>query len=474
MADAPAPANNEFDVVVIGSGPGGYVAAIRAAQLGLKAACIERAELGGICLNWGCIPTKALLHTAKLWQELSHGDTYGFVADGLRTDWEKVIGRSRSVAKRLSRGVGSLFKKYGVTPIEGEARIDRPGVVVVGDRQIKAKHIIVATGGRPRPLPTLPFDGDKVWNYRHAMTTSARPKSLLVVGGGAIGCEFAYFYNAFGCKVTIVEVLPRLLPIEDEEVSLTLQRSLERQGIVVKTGTRAVDLAVTATGVSGQLLKEGAEPVTIEADAVLVAIGVMGNVEGLGLEQCGVVLDKGQIRIDGDCRTTCPGIYAIGDVAGAPWLAHKASAEGVHCVERIAGHPHAAFDPTNIPGCTYTEPQVASVGLTEQALKAKGIAYKVGKFPFVASGKALALEEKDGFVKTLFHADTGQVLGVHIIGAAATELIAEATLARTAELTEHEILGTIHAHPTLAEAFHEAVGQAYGESVNFGPARETV
>jgi len=472
MADS----DNSFDVVVIGGGPGGYVAAIRAAQLGLKAACVERAELGGICLNWGCIPTKALLHSAKLWQGLEHGDTYGFVIEGKRTDWGKLIGRSRNVAKRLSRGVTSLFKKYGVTSIAGEARLDRPGRVLVrpvegatGDeRALEAKHIIVATGARPRPLPALPFDGERVWSYRHAMTTAARPASLLVIGGGAIGCEFAYFYNAFGTKVTLVEMQPRLLPIEDEEISATLGRSFEKQGIVVRAQTKVSALAlVEGGGVRATLSADGKADETIDADAVLVAIGVLGNVEGLGLEESGVVVERGQIKVDRDGRTSTAGIYAIGDVAGAPWLAHKASTEGVHCVERIAGHRGKPWDVLNVPGCTYTEPQVASVGLTEQAVKAQGIPYKVGKFPFIASGKALAIEEKDGFVKTLFHAETGAVLGVHIIGPSATELIAEATLARTAELTEHELLGTIHAHPTLAEALHEAVGQAFGESVNF-------
>jgi len=463
MADA----TESYDVVVIGSGPGGYTAAIRAAQLKLHTACIERAELGGICLNWGCIPTKALLHTAKLWQEIGHGDQYGFIVEAPKVDWTKVIGRSRNVAKRLSRGIGSLFKKYGVTPIEGEARLERPGVLMIGERRIEAKHIILATGARPRPMPGLPFDGDKVWHYRHALTSTAVPQRMLIVGAGAIGCEFAYFYNAFGSKVTLVEVAPKILPIEDDEVSATLERSLTKQGIEIRTSTRAMDLRVDGDVVRASLVREGQDPLAFEADVVLIAIGVMGNTDGLGLSENGIVLDKGQVKIDRDCQTSIAGIYAIGDCAGAPWLAHKASAEGVHAAELIAGHKKKPFDPTNIPSCTYTEPQVASVGLTEQALKAAGTEYKVGKFPFLASGKALALEEKDGFVKTLFDAKTGAVLGVHIIGASATELIAEMTLARTNELTEAEILGTIHAHPTLAEALHESVGAAFGEGINF-------
>ena len=474
MTDAQA-----FDVVVIGSGPGGYVAAIRAAQLGLTSACIEKAELGGICLNWGCIPTKALLHTAKLRDEMAHADTHGLTIGAVEVNWEKVIARSRAVSKRLSRGVGGLFKKYGVTSIEGEARIDRsgrsgqpgrPGVVMVGDRRIEAKHIIVATGASARPFPGLPFDGVRVWNARHAMTTTAVPKRLLILGAGAIGCEFAYFYHAFGCEVTLVEMLPRVLSIEDDEVSATLAKSFERRGINVRTGTKAESVKVTADGVEATLVPTSSGPEAtrevVTADAVLVAIGVVGNSGGLGLEAAGVAIERGWVKVDRDLQTTCPGIYAIGDVAGPPWLAHKASAEGVHCVERIAGHPGKPIDTLNIPGCTYCEPQVASVGLTERAIKEQGLPYKVGKFPFTAAGKALAIDEKEGFVKTLFHAETGAVLGVHIIGAGATELIAEATLARSAELTEREILGTIHAHPTLAEAFHEAVGQAFGESVN--------
>ncbi len=461
--------DNTFDVVVIGSGPGGYVAAIRASQLGLKTACVERAELGGVCLNWGCIPTKALLHNAKLYSELSHGKTWGFSIDGeITVDWPKVIKRSRQVSKRLNRGVAGLFKKYGVTAIEGEATIERPGRVAVGDRMLEAKHIIVATGARPRALPGLAFDGETVMSSKEAMVVDPMPERLLVIGAGAIGCEFAYFFNAFGSKVTLVEMAPGLLPVEDDEVSDALQRSFAKQGITIHTETIAKDVTVSKDGVRATLAPTGdGESTPIEADRVLVAIGVVGNVEGLGLEACGVTLERGCIVIDDEMRTSCPGIYAIGDVTGPPALAHKASAEAIHCVERIAGHVGKPVDYGNIPGCTYCEPQVASVGLTEQACKAQGLPTKIGKFPYAASGKALAIEEKEGFVKMIFHAETGELLGSHIIGYNATELIAEPTLARSLEATEAEILGTIHAHPTLAEALHEAVAAAYGEGVNY-------
>lgn len=461
----------DFDVVVIGSGPGGYVAAIRAAQLGLKTACVERAELGGICLNWGCIPTKALLHSAHLRQEIAHAEVHGFAIGEVTVAWEKLIARSRGVAKRLSRGVGGLFKKYGVVSVTGEARLERPGVVVVGEQTLHAKHIIVATGARPRPLPGLPFDGQVVWSSKEAMISTDAPESLLIVGAGAIGCEFAYFYNAFGTKVTLVEMADRLLPIEDEECSAALRKSFEKQGIAVHTGAVAQDVKVVDGHVEARLVKgEASEAITV--DRILVAIGVLGNTEGLNLAECGVALEKGHIEIDAHGATTCPGIWAIGDVAGPPWLAHKASAEGVHTAEAIA-EVIAGKKPSgrgvrldNIPGCTYCEPQVASVGLTERAIKAQGIPYKVGKFPYVGNGKALALEDKEGFAKVLFHAETGALLGAHLFGTAATELIAESVLVRQSELTEADILASVHAHPTLSEAFAEAVGLAYGHSVN--------
>ncbi len=432
--------------------------------------CVERAELGGVCLNWGCIPTKALLHSAKLRQEIAHGADHGFDIGEVSVRWEKLIERSRGVAKRLNRGVAGLFKKYGVTHIAGEGRLERPGVVKVGDADYRAKHIIVATGARPRPFPGLAFDGESVWHSTHALTSSAAPARLLVLGGGAIGCEFAYFYNAFGSQVTLVEMAPRLLPVEDAEVSAALGKSFDKQGISVQTGKKVTRVEKTERGVTAWVVDaagEGGEEVALEADVVLVAIGVVGNTEGLGLEACGVELERGWIVVDPDLKTTCPGIFAVGDVAGPPWLAHKASAEAIHCVERIAGKASRPIDPSLIPGCTYCEPQVASVGLTEAACEAKGFPTRIGRFPMSASGKALALGEKEGFVKVIHHAETGELLGVHMIGAQVTELIAVGGLARSAELTEAELLGTIFAHPTLSEALHEAVGGAYGHSVNF-------
>jgi len=456
-----------FDVVVIGSGPGGYVAAIRAAQLGLKTACIERAELGGVCLNWGCIPTKALLHSAHLRQEIAHADSHGFELGPVTVAWEKLIARSRGVAKRLSRGVGGLFKKYGVTPIVGDAKLDRPGVVLVNDQKITARHIIVATGARSRPMPGLPFDGETVWSSREAMVSTSAPESLLIVGAGAIGVEFAYFYNAFGTKVTLVEMADRLLPLEDDDCCEALRKSYEKQGISVKTATTAKDMKVEGGRVHARLCPtSGGDGEAQTFDKVLVAIGILGNTNDLGLEQCGVELERGFIKVDRDGQTTCPGIWAIGDVSGRQALAHKASAEAIHVAERIAGKPHLPVDLDNIPGCTYCEPQVASVGKTERALKAANIPYKVGKFPYVGNGKALALDDKEGFAKVLFHADTGALLGAHLFGSAATELISESVLVRAAELTEHEIMHAVHPHPTLSEAFREAVGMAFGECVN--------
>ncbi|PKN57643.1 MAG: dihydrolipoyl dehydrogenase [Deltaproteobacteria bacterium HGW-Deltaproteobacteria-14] len=463
-------ADSSFDVVVIGSGPGGYVAAIRAAQLGLTAACIERAELGGICLNWGCIPTKALLHSAKLYEEMNNSKAFGFtVAGEITVDWSQVIKRSRQVAKRMNRGIVALFKKYGVTHVEGEASIERPGVVAVGERRIAAKHIIVATGAHPRSLPGVAIDGERVMSYKQALVIDPMPKRVLVVGAGAIGVEFAYFFDAFGSDVTLVEALDHVLPVEDTEVSEALERAFKKKGMKIHTATFAKDITpIDGGGVRVTLApRAGGEGESIEVDRVLMAVGVTGNVGGLGLEACGVEVERGQIKVDRDLATTCPGIYALGDVAGGPWLAHKASAEAIHCVERIAGHAGKPVDYANIPGCTYCEPQVASVGLTERACAERGLAVKIGKFPFSASGKAVALDEKEGFVKLIFDAGTGEILGAHLIGPSATELIAEVTLARSLEATEAEILGTIHAHPTLAEAIHEAVGQAFGEGVNY-------
>lgn len=481
-ASTPSVAPHEgdrFDVVVVGGGPGGYVAGIRAAQLGLRTAVVEEAELGGVCLNWGCIPSKALLHSAKLYADMRRAKTFGFRVEGLEVDWPKVIRRSRQVARRLNKGVGSLFKKYGVTSIAGRARLDRPGRVLVTplpsadasqpQRALEAAHIIVATGARPRPLPGLPFDGERVLSYRQAMVLDARPDRLLVVGGGAIGCEFAYFFRAMGTEVTLVEAAERLLPVEDAEASATLERAFKRQKIAVRTGTLARDFEVGEEGVRATLApRDGAgEGERVEVDRVLVAIGVEARVEDLGLDGCGVEIEGGFIRVDEDLRTTTPGVYAVGDVAGPPALAHKASAEGVHCAERIAGRAGRPVDYDNIPSATYCEPQVARVGLTEAQCAARGLPTRVGRFPFTASGKALALDEKDGFAKMIYHAETGALLGAHVVGHNAPELIAEAGLARAAELTEAEVLGTIHAHPTLSEVLFEATAQAFDEGVNF-------
>ncbi|MGM0575920.1 MAG: dihydrolipoyl dehydrogenase [Myxococcota bacterium] len=458
-----------FDVAVIGGGPGGYVAAIRASQLGLDACCIERDRLGGICLNWGCIPSKALLYTAELFQKLSDGEKWGFEVEGLKADWPKVIQRSRKVADRLNKGVAGLLKKYGVTHISGEATIERPGRVAVGDEIIEAKHVIVATGARARALPGLDFDGDRIMTYREAMVLDAQPDKVLVVGGGAIGCEFAYFFNGMGTEVTLVEVEDRILPVEEPEVSDVVAKSFGKQGIDVRPGTMAADVEKTKGGVKARLKPASGddEGEVVEFDRVLVAVGVVGNTEGLGLEQAGVEFERGTIEVDADLKTTTPGIYAIGDVAGPPWLAHKASAEGVHCVERIAGHPGKPVDYGNIPACTYCQPQVASVGLTEEAAREAGHDLKVGTFPFMASGKALAVGASEGFAKVIFDAGTGELLGCHMVGHGVTDLVSEAVLARSGELTEAELLAAVHPHPTLSEAIHEAVGQAYGESVNF-------
>ncbi len=459
-----------FDVAVIGGGPGGYTAAIRAAQLGLSAVCIERENLGGICLNWGCIPSKALLSSAALYQQMQGAARWGLSADNVGVDWPKVIKRSRQVAGRLEKGVASLFKKYGVTHVVGTARLERPGVVQVGDDGfIDAEHIIVATGARPRPLPGAAFDGERIVSSREAMILPEQPKRMLIIGAGAIGCEFAYFFNALGTSVTLVEMADRIVPAEDAEISEALEKSFRRQGIVVRTGSVADEIAVHDGVVRAQVAAQTGEtePATVEAEHVLVAIGVMGNVEELGLAECGVEVEGGRIKVDRDMRTTTPGIYAIGDVAGPPWLAHKASWEGIHCAERIAGRAGKPVAYDNIPGCTYCEPQIASVGMTEAQARESGRELKIGRLPFAALGKALAIGHTEGFTKVIFDAKTGELLGCHLLGHGVTDLIAEATLARSLEATEAEILATSHPHPTLSEAIHEAVGQAFGEGVNF-------
>src|SRR3954470_5205131 len=471
-------ADTSFDVIIIGSGPGGYVTAIRAAQLGLKTAIIEKSHLGGICLNWGCIPTKALLRSAEIYHYMQHAKDYGLSAEKISYDPKAVVQRSRGVAKRLADGVGFLMKKNKVQVIWGQATLDAPGKVTVkksaveapkgalGEGSYQAKHIIVATGARPRVLPGLEPDKKLVWTYFEAMVPDKMPKSLLVVGSGAIGVEFASFYRTLGAEVTIVEVLPQILPVEDAEIATFARKQFEKQGIKIMTNTKVTKLdkkadSVTATIEDG---KGGIQSLTV--DRVISAIGVTGNIENLGLEKLGVKTDRGTIAIDGMCRTNVPGIYAIGDVAGPPMLAHKAEHEGVICVEAIKGlHPHA-MDKMLIPGCTYCNPQIASVGLTEAAAKAKGIEIRVGRFPFVGNGKAIALGEDQGLAKVIFNKKTGQLLGAHMVGTEVTELIQGYVVAMNLETTEEELMHTIFPHPTLSEMMKEAVLDAYGRVLN--------
>jgi dihydrolipoamide dehydrogenase len=461
-----------FDVVVIGGGPGGYVAAIRAAQLGFKTACIEARYLGGICLNWGCIPTKSLLRNAEIWETMQHADEYGLKFDNLSFDFTKIIARSRGIADRMSKGVAFLFKKYNVTHIAAFGKLLAKNRIGTFDKdgtpvdEIEARHIIIATGARPRSIPGIEIDREKVISYFEAMSLTSVPKSLIVLGAGAIGVEFAYFYHTLGAQVTIVEMLDHILPIEDEEVSKELERSFRKRKITLKTKTRVQGIEKTDAGVRVTVVGDKGEEV-LEGDIALMAVGVQGNVENIGLEETGVELDRGYIKVDEYYRTSVEGVYAIGDVVGPPWLAHVASAEGITCAEAIAGRNPLPVNYDNIPGCTYCQPQVASVGLTEKKARELGYEIKVGKFPFTASGKAVAAGHTDGFVKMIYDAKYGELLGAHIIGAEATELIAEAALGRTLETTEHELLKTVHAHPTLSEALMEATAVAYGESVNF-------
>jgi dihydrolipoamide dehydrogenase len=465
-------ADTSFDLVVLGGGPGGYVAAIRAAQLGLKTACVEREHLGGICLNWGCIPTKALLRTSEIHHLMQHAADYGFQVDNVRFDLAKVVARSRAVAKQLNGGVRHLLKKNKVTVYDGAGRLAGKGKVAVSAEgaataTLTAKHIIIATGARARSLPGLEPDGKLVWTYKEAMVPAEMPKSIRVVGSGAIGIEFASFYRDMGADVTVVEVLPRILPVEDEEISALARKALEKQGIRIHTGATVKALQKAKSNVTAVV--EGADKKTqsLTVDRVILAVGITGNVEDLGLEGTGVKVEKGHIVTDPWLATGEPGVYAIGDVAGPPWLAHKASHEGVLCVEKIAGvkglHPIAKGA---IPGCTYCRPQVASVGLTEQAAKEQGRKVRIGRFPFIGNGKALALGESEGLVKTIFDAETGELLGAHMIGAEVTELIQGYTVARTLETTEAELMHTVFPHPTLSEMMHESVLAAYGRAIH--------
>jgi len=461
-------ADQAFDLVVLGSGPGGYVAAIRAAQLGMKTALVERDQLGGICLNWGCIPTKALLRSAEVAHILNHLGDYGFAAKEISFDVKKIVERSRKVAAQLSAGVKFLMKKNKVTVIAGHGRLAGPGRLAVDKAgQVSAPHIILATGARARALPGLEPDGKLVWTYKEAMLPDRLPKSLLVVGSGAIGIEFASFYRTLGAEVTVVEVLERVLPVEDAEISDFARKAFEKQGIKILTGATVKALKKSADSVSATI-ETGGKTSEQNFERAILAVGIVGNVEDIGLEGTAVKVDRTHVVIDQRCRTGEKGVYAIGDLVGPPWLAHKASHEGVLCVETIAGvkgvHP---LDASRIPGCTYCMPQVASVGLTEAGAKAAGYEVKVGRFPYIGNGKAIALGESQGLVKTVFDAKTGELLGAHMIGAEVTELIQGFTVARTLESTESELMETIFPHPTLSETMHESVLDAFGRALHF-------
>ena len=467
-------ADQSYDIIIIGAGPGGYVAAIRAAQLGFKTAIVERDFLGGICSNWGCIPTKALLRSAEIYHYLQHAKDYGVSAEKVGFDPKAIVDRSRKVAQRMNNGVGFLMKKNKVAVIWGEASIDAPGKISVkaskaeapkgalGAGAYQAKHVIIATGARPRVLPGIEPDNKIVWTYFEAMVPDRIPTSLLVVGSGAIGIEFASFFRTLGSEVTVVEVLPQILPVEDAEIAAFARKAFEKQGMKILTGAKVTKLEKKADGVTATIEdgKGGAQ--SLKAERVISAVGVVGNVENLGLEKLGVKTERGTIVVNGFSRTNVPGIYAIGDVAGPPMLAHKAEHEGVICVEAIKGLDVHPLDKLRIPGCTYCHPQIASVGLTEQAAKEQGRTVKVGRFPFLGNGKAIALGEDQGLVKTVFDARTGQLLGAHMVGAEVTELIQGFVIAMQLETTEEELMHTVFPHPTLSEMMHESVLDAFG------------
>ncbi|KEQ55389.1 dihydrolipoyl dehydrogenase [Sphingobium chlorophenolicum] len=459
-----------YDVIVLGSGPGGYVAAIRAAQLGLKTAIVERENLGGICLNWGCIPTKALLRSAEIYHYMQHAKDYGLVAEKISADIEAVVKRSRGVAKQLNQGVTHLMKKNKITVHMGEGKLVAKGRLSVTKdgktEELTAKNIIVATGARARDLPFAPADGKRVWTYRHAMTPPEMPGKLLVIGSGAIGIEFASFYNDMGAEVTVVEMMDRVVPVEDADVSAFLEKALKKQGMTIMTGAGVEKLEVAANGVKAAIKGKDGKIVNGEYSHVIVAIGIVPNTENIGLEALGVKTERGHIVTDPACKTNVEGIWAIGDVTAPPWLAHKASHEGVIAAEAIAGqHPHA-MDVRNIPGCTYCHPQIASVGLTEAKAKEAGYEVKVGMFPFIGNGKAIALGEAEGFTKTVFDAKTGELLGAHMVGAEVTEMIQGFTIGKTLETTEAELMHTVFPHPTISESMHESVLAAYGRALH--------
>ena len=460
----------KYDIIVLGSGPGGYVTAIRASQLGFKVAVIEKENLGGVCLNWGCIPTKALLKSAQVFDYLKHAADYGLTVSEFDKDFTAVVGRSRSVADGMSKGVQFLMKKNKIDVIDGFGKLKPGKKIDVTDKDGKtteysADHIIIATGARSRELPNLPQDGVKVIGYRQAMTLATQPKSMIVVGSGAIGVEFAHFYNAMGTEVTIVEFLPNIVPLEDEDISKQMERSMKKAGVKIMTNSSVEKIDVSGTGVKATVKTAKGEEI-LEAELLLSAVGIKTNIENIGLEAVGIATDRDKILVNDFYQTNIPGYYAIGDVVPGPALAHVASAEGITCVEKIAGLHVDPIDYGNIPGCTYATPEIASVGLTEKQAKEKGYELKVGKFPFSASGKAKASGTPDGFVKVIFDAKYGEWLGCHMIGAGVTDMIAEAVVARKLETTGHEILKAIHPHPTMSEAVMEAVAEAYGEVIH--------
>jgi len=464
--------DTEFDLVVVGGGPGGYVAAIRASQLGMKTALVEREHLGGICLNWGCIPTKALLRTSEINHMLGELDEFGLSGSKFSFDLEKIVARSRAVAKQLNGGVGHLLKKNKVTVFDGTGKLAGSGKIAIENKdgkksELSAKHIVLATGARARTLPGLEPDGKLIWTYREAMVPDVMPKSLLVVGSGAIGMEFASFYSDLGAEVTVVEVMARILPVEDAEISGLARKAFEKQGMTIHTGATVDSLKAGKNNVSADIELADGKTEKITADRAVLAVGIVGNVEDIGLEGTKITVEKTHIVTNEWGETGEPGVYAIGDLTGPPWLAHKASHEGVVCVEHIAGLDAHPLDISNIPGCTYCRPQVASVGLTEEKAKEAGREVKVGKFPLIGNGKAIALGDPDGLVKTIFDAKTGELLGAHMIGPEVTEQIQGYVIAKTGEMTEAELMHTVFPHPTLSEAMHESVLDAYGKAIHF-------
>ena len=456
---------SNYDVIVLGSGPGGYVTAIRASQLGLKTAVVEKESLGGVCLNWGCIPTKALLKSAQVFEYLNHADDYGLSAENVTQDFKKIIARSRNVASGMSKGVTFLMKKNKIDVLKGFGKVKKNNIVSVDGNEYTAKHIIIATGARSRILPSIEQDGKQIIGYREAMTLEKQPKSITIVGSGAIGIEFAYFYNSIGTNVTVVEYLPNIVPLEDSDISKELEKSFKKKGIKIMTSSEVMSVEKTKNKVIA-LVKNNGEEIKIESEIILSAVGIKSNIENIGLEEVGIATDKDKILVDKYYSTNIPGYYAIGDVVAGPALAHVASAEGILCVEKIAGHNVTPIDYGNIPGCTYCSPEISSVGLTEKQAIEKGYKIKVGKFPFSASGKASASGTKEGFVKVIFDEKYGEWLGCHMIGAGVTDMIAEAVLGRKLETTGTEVLKAIHPHPTMSEAVMEAVADAYDEVIH--------